>query len=277
MSTIVRILAGLFALVLAGLVARRVHHERRVARIRTALKARREEGKTFHAAMVSDLPEPVQRYFLHAIEPGTPLASQVTLRMTGSISTDKGKSWMPLTAEQVLAPWQGFVWKARVDSGPLFLSGADYYHEGEGRVHFDLLGLFPVVDAGGPDVSLSALGRMVIETMWLPSALLSSVDVRWAAVDERHLQATVTVDGEPLQLNFAIGPLGQVLRADILRWGSGPENNSSFRYLPFRATVDEEGAFGGYTIPVRLRVGWTYETDGYVESIRLQVHEAHFR
>jgi hypothetical protein len=34
--------------------------------------------------MVAELPVPVKRYFLHAIKPGTPVASSVSLKMSGS-------------------------------------------------------------------------------------------------------------------------------------------------------------------------------------------------
>jgi hypothetical protein len=64
--------------------------------------------------MAADLPELVPRYFLHAIQPGTPLARVVRLAMGGEIRFGPEKGWLPFRASQVLTTLTGFVWDACV-------------------------------------------------------------------------------------------------------------------------------------------------------------------
>jgi len=226
----------------------------------------------FAEDMVADLPAPVQRYFLHAIEPGTPLVASVQFTMSGSIRNSAGAPWMPLTARQVLTPHHGFVWRAKAQQGPLLMTVKDHYSEGEGRMRIELLGLVPFVNATGPDLSKSALGRLVAESFWVPATLLPRHGVSWKAVDDEHIQATFTVAGETSTLELTIDADGQV-REIVLprRW-----NADDREYVPFGGVADEERTFAGYTIPSAVRIGWGYGTDDYVEGIRLTLETAAF-
>lgn len=42
----------------------------------------------------------------------------------------------------------------------------------------------------------------------------------------------------------------------------------------WHAILEEEGTFGGYTIPTRGRVAWWMGTDRYLEVIRFKVEQA---
>ncbi len=63
----------------------------------------------FEPGLVSEVDEPVRRYFTHALAPGAKLGYGVQLTMEGRI---KAGAWMPFEAE-----WQGdgrsFEWRAR--------------------------------------------------------------------------------------------------------------------------------------------------------------------
>jgi Family of unknown function (DUF6544) len=121
--------------------------------------------------MVSDLPAPARRYLLHAIRPGTLLASSVSLEMRGEMRLNLEQEWAPMKARQILAPPKGFVWRAEVGHGLMRFSGGDHYANGSGRVRFWLWGVIPLVKQEGPDVSRATIGRLVCETIWLPSFL----------------------------------------------------------------------------------------------------------
>jgi hypothetical protein len=60
------------------------------------------------------------------------------------------------------------------------------------------------------------------------------------------------------------------------RWtNANPEQ--IFRYQPFGATVEETGAFEGYTIPTRIDAGNGFGTGEYFPFFRARVTEAGFR
>ena len=119
---------------------------------------------------VAAVPEPARRYLLHALSEGAPLAQAVRLRMHGEIKL--GTRWRPYTADQVLRWDRGMVWRAQVKWGLASVRGFDRVVDGQGEMRWKLLGLIPLVSARGEDVTTSALGRMHVESIWLPSLFL---------------------------------------------------------------------------------------------------------
>lgn len=61
-------------------------------------------------------------------------------------------------------------------------------------------------------------------------------------------------------------------------WGN--PGGAEFGYEDFGGVVVEEGTFGDYTIPTRLRIGWYFGTDRFEpegEFFRVTVDEATYR
>lgn len=229
-----------------------------------------QQSSRFAPEMVADLPEPVRRYFLHAIQPGTPLARAVRLAMSGEIRLGPEQAWLPFRASQVLAPPTGFVWQASAGQGLMRFAGADTYAHGRGRVTFRLWDLIPVARAGGPDVSRSARGRLAIESIWQPASLLPHRGVRWTAVDEQTARAMITIDGEAIPLTVTVAPDGRLLSIHSERWGNLTAD-SRYGPIPFGADFVEEATFGGYTVPSRLCVRWWYGTGRAFELFRARL------
>jgi hypothetical protein len=275
MKALLAVLGGLTAGTLAGLATARAVDSRRMGRTwRTLEKA--EAGGAFAEDLVRDLPEPVRQYFRHAIRLGAPLYSRVTLRQSGRIKSGKGAPWMDFTARQILTPRRGFVWKARARLGPIFLDVTDHYAGGAGRTRVALLGLVPVVNASGPDLSRSALGRLIAESVLVPASLLPQPGVTWQAADDHHLKATLVAEGNVSSLDLIIGDEGGVQEVTLLRYGNQTESGQ-WAYIPFGMRVERENTFDGYTIPSHIRGGWWYGTERYTETIRLTIDDAEFR
>src|SRR4030095_1593225 len=162
----------------------------------------------------------------HAIRPGTALASSVSIEMRGAMRLKLEQEWMPMKARQVLTPPKGFVWRAEVGAGLMRFSGGDHYANGSGRVRFWLWGVIPLVKQEGPDVSQAALGRLVCETIWLPSSLLPQIGVKWEGLDDESARATMKIDEETITLNLLVEPDGRLREIRILRWGNQTEDGS---------------------------------------------------
>jgi len=244
----------------ATLGVRRLVGDRKAHHIERQLFATPVGLPLFTPDLADDLPEPARRYLLHAIAPGTPLAPSVYLRMDGTMTPQPGGSPVSLTAEETLAPLRGFVWTARAHMGGLRLRVRDHYFEQDGGVRVTLLGLVPLPSDSGPDVARSSRGRLVAEAVWCPTALIGP-DVTWEAVDADRARFTLSVDGEAIPVAVHIGPDGALRAVTLERWGD--VGVSSFRPLPYGFAVEEEAAFEGVTIPVRLRGGWGYGTPRY--------------
>ena len=120
-------LAAIVFLTVIVLWILRLVDDSRMNRIRTSLQISGKPETVFSPEMVEGLPAAAQRYLLHAIQPGTPLARRVELKMSGTIKPKDDGAWMPLQATQILTPGHGFIWKAEAKAaGPIFMSVTDH-------------------------------------------------------------------------------------------------------------------------------------------------------
>ncbi|WP_199330844.1 MULTISPECIES: DUF6920 family protein [unclassified Calothrix] len=255
-------------------IAIRIKTDREIEQIWRSLLAISSENR-FTADMVADLPAPVQRYFLHAIAPGTLLATAVSLKMSGIFRMAQDKPWIPMQATEIIATLKGFVWKPIIGKSLFTFAGADYYANQSGRMRFFLWGLIPIVNAHNADINRSSIGRFVAELIWLPSALLPQNGVTWQAIDDNTIQANLKIDGEPVTLTMTIDAAGKLLKLSLLRWGEYTENGD-FNYIPFGGEIAAEKTFGGWTIPYQMSVGWWFGTNRYSEFFCATIEQAEF-
>lgn len=274
-TKVLSVLGILFVILIGVLGIIQARSNAEVTQIWHTLKTEVSVGEQFSPDMIADQPEPVQRYFLHAIAPGTPIARSVHLKMQGSFRLAPNQNWIPMQAEEILATG-GFVWKAIAGQGIRQMRGADYYTRGDGRLRFSLWGLIPVVTAHNPDVTRSAIGRWIGEYFWLPSALLPQQGVNWKALDDRTIQASLKADGESIMLTYVIDQQGKLLQSSFDRWGNQAEDGH-YTAIPFGGEYSAEQTFGGYTVPSQVGAGWRIGADHYFEFFRMTVEQAMFQ
>jgi hypothetical protein len=220
---------------------------------------RPSEPAVFTDAELNGLPDPVCRYLRAAIASGTPPATAARLRMRGQIKLGR---WLPFQAEELLAPHQGFHWAARAAG---VVSGFDCYAGGQGQMRWRLLGLLPVMQADGPDLSHSAAGRVAGEAMWVPTALLPRFGVDWSAADDHHLTARWRIDSHEVALDLVIDNQGRLRESVFQRWGD-PDRTGTFGLHPCGGEVTAYATFGGVSVPAAGRAGWFYGTDRWTDG-----------
>ncbi len=212
------------------------------------------EPEIFSLAMVSELPEPARRFLTRAIAPGTPLATSVELEMHGELLLEPDGDPLTMTASQILAPPDGFVWSARAVRGLMRIRGHDLYGAGRGELRWRLFGIIPVMTATGPDVTRSAAGRLAMEGVLLPSSLLPRRGVRWEEVDDNTARYHMTVGDETVVTAVTVDAEGRPVRASAMRWHG--DDSAPAEYRRFDVELDGELTTGGYTIPRQVRAGW---------------------
>lgn len=242
-------------LLVAGLLAARLRHERAVGAVWQRLASVSGDG-VFELSMLEGLPGPARRYLEHALAPGAPLAAHVELSLAGTIRLSPDQTPLPMESVELLAPPLGFVWRADVGSGAVRIRGFDRYADDVGEMRWWLWGLIPVASAGGPDVARSAQGRMLGESVLIPSTLLPSSTVRWTPVDDSTAQVRVGSGDEAIDLTVVVDGEGRLRRATFLRWNSDAANGP-VGPMHFVMTAEGERAFGPYTIPSKLKAGWS--------------------
>jgi hypothetical protein len=169
-------------------------------------------------------------------------------------------TWCLFSAEQVICWDRGMIWRAAVRMHGLPIKGGDSFLDGQGAMRWKLFGIVPIVNAAGPDISRSAAGRLNIESIWLPSALCSG-DVSWTELDSSHLHARFTAHNETAEIDYTIDEMGRLKAVNMPRWCN--PDGGEFRYFDYGGFVDEEGRYGGYTVPARMRVGWHFGTERF--------------
>jgi hypothetical protein len=210
------------------------------------------------AVEMAAAPEPVRRYFDHALRGDVQPVQAAVLTMRGHI---KLKRWLPFRARQLLAPRLGTVWQAQVG---WLITGADRYVAGTGGMDWRLFGRFPVMHATGDDVARSSAERAAAESIWVPAAIPPG-SATWQAADDTHLDVAFDVDGHDVTLHHVIDHEGRLRSSSLRRWGD-PDNTGTWQALPFGVEVTAERTFDGITIPSAGRVGWHHGTDRWSDG-----------
>jgi len=219
------------------------------------------------------IPEPARRYLEHAIKPNAPSPRTVRLRMHGEI---KLKTWRSFGADEIFTWDREMLWRARTFMNGLPISGFDRVAPGVGEQRWKLLGLFPVMTASGSDIARSGAGRVAGEAIWLPTVLRDGA-YSWSAPDDSHAKVGLTAMGGRADLTLAVAPDGRLESVVYKRWGN--PDGGLFHYATFGGVMEAEGAFQGYTIPTRLRMGWYFGTERFErdgEFIRITIDEARY-
>ena len=118
------------------------------------------------------LPEGAARYLRHAIRPGAPVARSAQIGFHGCLRMQPRWPWLPFSARQEVQVGHGFQFEARAWLGPLPATTEERYDGDQACSRIRLLGLIPIATNAGPDVQRAARQRLLVESIWLPSAFL---------------------------------------------------------------------------------------------------------
>lgn len=224
----------------------------------------------FSDDMISELPEPIQRYFKYMILPDTALKRAVDIKMSGrlGLGPKEAPDYMNMTATQIMAFPEGFIWNIKTGRGPMVVTGSDGLYQNKSWSRFWLMHAIPLGRAGGlssrrEDHHRAAFGRLVAETaFWSPASLLPSEHVSWEAVSSDHVRATVTYQNLIQSVDIYINENGQPIKVTIPRWSdANPENR--YQLQPFGGYPSVFKEFEGYRLPTHVEGGNFIGTEDY--------------
>lgn len=150
------------------------------------------------AAAVSELPEPVQRYFAFAFRGPVPRHSIVRLEAEGDFRRPLTETFAPTTAEQVIAIGEpALMFSATTPVMPgIWARAYDFFAEGEMEMEAKIVSAITVVDEKEtPELNRISLRRWLLESALYPQALLPGGPVRWEPVDDDSARAVVEAEG----------------------------------------------------------------------------------
>lgn len=230
------------------------------------LQSARGTGESFDPEITADLPPTARRWIVHAIATGTPLARSTRLTMRGSI---KLGTWRPFAATELLVPDTGFIWAAESKVAGVPVAGYDRYTGGSGEMRWRLARVLPVMSAHGRDITLSALGRLVGESIFVPTAFTTA---QWTDLGDAVTRMTRTINSQEESVDLEIGEEGELRGARMQRWGN-PDGTGFRRHL-FTVSFHAERTFDGITIPAQFSTAWGTGEDK--EFFRAEIVSADF-
>ncbi len=179
----------------------------------------------------------------------------------------------PMTARQVLAAPQGFVWQ--MSSG--VVSGSDGLSPQGSWTRFRIFGLIPVARQGfTEDHRRSAFARAVAEAVfWTPAALLPGPGITWESAGPDTARVTVRHGDLTQEVSLTLAPDGRPLSMVMPRW-SNANTLKRWQIQPFGATFGRVATFQGFTVPVEVEAGNHFGTPDWFPFFRARVADLRF-
>ena len=132
--------------------------------------------------------------------------------------------------------------------------GRDAFLHSHGHMLIKILGLIPVADASGPTTDQGTMLRYLGEMVWFPAGALHP-DIHWEQIDNTHVRATITCEGQSASGVFTISPEGRFVEFTAKRYYDQGGSSTLEDWL-ITVRPDGYGTLNGYTIPVALDVTW---------------------
>jgi hypothetical protein len=272
------VVIGFILLAAAIMVGKRSFRRQVATEVQALFQAvRPSAGKVITEADLTGLPEPVQRWLRFSQIVGKAPVATVRLKQRGFFRLGPEKGWLPFTAEQyyTVAP-PAFLWATEMHLAPGFtIIGRDRYWDGHGNMLIKPLGLFPAVNAGGPEIAQGALLRFLNEMLWFPSAALQKYLV-WTPVDAHAARVTMSYQGVTASAIFYFDTHGKPVNMVADRYRSLNGGKFSLDTWATPLVNAEFATFQGIRIPVRGGQGVWQLRSGDFTYIKVDIVELEY-
>jgi len=221
----------------------------------------KNQGEIIQTADLEGLPPSVQKWLAQSQVIGKEKIRTVRSRQNVSMRLKEEGTWMPAEAEQYFTIDEpGFIWKAKVKMVPLlYFAGRDMYNKGKGHMLIKVLSLVKVADAEGKEIDQGAMLRYLAETVWFPTAALSSY-IEWEEIDANSAKATMSYGGITASGVFTFNEKGEVISLVAERYR---EFNGQYLLKTWSVHMREHKEFNGIRIPAGGEVIWKSDTGDF--------------
>ncbi len=218
-------------------------------------------GQIIQEADLVGLPPAVQKWLEHSQVIGKEKITSARSKQKAVMRMKEENPWMPLEAEQHFTVEKpGYIWKAKVKAAPFVtLTARDKYDDGQGNVLIKLLALITVADAKGKEVDQGSMVRFLAETVWIPTAALSSY-ITWEEVDANTARATMNYRGVNASGVFSFNDRGEVIDFVAPRYG---DFDGHYSMEKWQIILEDYKEFEGVMVPSKGEVIWKLKTGDF--------------
>lgn len=223
---------------------------------------------------LNSCPEPVRRYLTKSGVVGKHRKTFAHITHTGEFRMKAKQKWFPIKGDYKFQPEARiFTWKAAIKLFPfVFISVKDEYKKGIGRSLVKFESLFTMAHQTGPEASESSLGRLLVEFVLIPTALVPSQTIRWEAMDSN--QARVILNDHKFQVSavFEFDDQGQLVKTSIERFGNF---DGKMKKNLFVCELSNFKLFEDLLIPTDITGSWAFTKETF-HWLHFKISSAHF-
>jgi hypothetical protein len=210
--------------------------------------------KKYSYDMLSELPEPVQRYFKYVLKDGQPFISYARLTHDGRFKTGQDKEWVNIKGEQYFTTSKpGFIWKGATT----MFTARDMFIADKGRLVVSLFSLYNIVDGKGEKFNQGELLRWLGESVWFPTNLLPSEKLHWTPIDLHTAKITFTYNGLSVFYIVSFNEIDEIIQLETKRF-MGEGNLETWI-----GKVSNYKELNGVRVPINIEGIWRLQKGDY--------------
>lgn len=221
----------------------------------------KNNGAVIQNSDLEGLPPVVKKWLEESRIVGKEEIKTVYLKQKAAMRLKPEQSWLAVDAEQYFTTEEpGFIWKAQIKAAPLLhIMGRDKYYEGKGNMRIKFMSLITIADSSGTEIDQGTLIRYLAETVWFPSAALSS-HITWEEIDANSARATMSYGGVTGSGVFIFNEKGEVVEFTAERY---MESEGRFTLEKWSVQVTDYKEFNGIMIPAQGEVIWKLKSGDF--------------
>lgn len=227
-------------------------------------------GHLYDSSLLYGLPEPVQRYFKSVLKDGQPYISSVRLEHNGLFKTDLKKDYINITGEQYFSVLQPqFIWRGITT----MFTAIDSYIADKGSLKVFLLDIFKIVDSKGSTLDEGELQRWMAESVWFPTNLLPSENVKWTKIDENSAKLSFCYKEISFHFIVTFNAVGEITTIQTQRYMTDEKRET------WICKMSNYKEISGIRIPFSAEVIWRLSSGDYsyakfkVQKIEYNKHD----
>lgn len=218
---------------------------------------------------LASLPDPVQRYLRRVGVVGKPRVQSVRVRMALQIRGGQSEAWMDGVVEQYndfSKGWRFFFLEAK--RGPVSFDVAHLYDEAGATMRARVLGLFPVMDASGEQLTRSETVTFLNDMCILAPATLLSPNLAWSSIDATSAQVTLSLGAHRVSAILSFSADGDLVNF-VSKDRAQSDGKTSANY-PWWTPMSDYRSFDGVRLPSIGEAQWE-EPSGLWTYARIRI------
>lgn len=235
-----------------------------LSEVQTGLDTCKVNNGVFTEEDISNLPEPVQRYFRYCGYIGKEKMSNAAF-IWDDVNFKMGpdKPWMKIKYKQynIVSEPSRFVYIYSKMFGVIPFEGRDMFRDGQGNMIGRLAKKITLFDITGAEINISAAVTYLSESLVVPACALQNY-IRWESIDQSHAKAILEYNGVKAEGIFTFNDKGEFTQFETDERYMDSGNGKSEKHK-WTAAVDGYIEKNTIKIPSKMRGVWNLPDGDY--------------